>query len=106
MTDVVDSDRQSRGNKDLVCMTGGITEGQNEGGSEGGGREGTEKTRGEVSAMHNPLDRMLVRAATCKQICISCTICCMPKRMPPLTVQNLMKYCNTVAAMNRQYTSE
>lgn len=23
-----------------------------------------------------------------------------------LTVQNLMKYCSTVAAMNRQYTSE
>lgn len=107
MTDVTDSDRKSSGNKDLVC-----TNKDNRGGKRGevgGWRMGRHwKTRGEVSAMHNPFHRMCHATVPplCKQICISCNICYQPKRTWPLTVQNLMKYCNTVAAMNKQYTRE
>lgn len=57
-------------------------------------RSGTaEHRRGQRHAQ--PTQEMLILATTCHPIGASL-----------LTVQNLMKYCRTVAAMNKQYTSE
>lgn len=62
VTDVTDRDRKSSGNKDLVCTNKDNSGGKR--GEVGGWRMGRDwKTRGEVSAMHNPFHRMCHRAA-------------------------------------------